>query len=109
MPTFDTLEYTEELEAAGVLPAQAKAHARALLKIIDSNLATKTDIAKIEQTIKELETSLNQKIKELDTSLKHDIELLRAEIKAMEQRLTIRLGGMLIIGIGAVATMIKLL
>ena len=91
MPTFDTLEYTEELEAAGVLPAQAKAHARALLKIIDSNLATKTDIAKIEQTIKELETSL------------------KFEIKSMEQRLTIRLGGMLIIGIGAVATMIKLL
>ena len=109
MPTFNTLEYTEELEAAGVPPSQAKAHAKALLQIIDTNLATKADIAKIEQTIKELETSTNQKIKELETSLKHDIELLRTEIKAMEQRLTIRLGGMLIIGIGAVATLIKLL
>jgi len=69
--TFNALTYFEELKAAGVPEQQAKVEADALFKIIDEKLATKKDIT------------------ELRTELKRDI-------KELEYKLTIRLGGMIV-------------
>ena len=44
---FDTLETAENLEAAGVDTAQAKAHAREMAKASGVELASKADIAGI--------------------------------------------------------------
>lgn len=44
---FDTLEYTKKLEAAGVKPEEAEAHAKALVQIFDKqedHVSTKRDI-----------------------------------------------------------------
>ncbi len=48
-----------------------------------------------QHAIKKLETSLRRDMKELEIQLEHD--------------LTVRLGGMLVIGISVVATLVKLL
>lgn len=55
---FDTLETTENLEAAGVDTAQAKAHAREMAKASGVELASKADIAGIKADIADRETRL---------------------------------------------------
>jgi hypothetical protein len=58
---------------------------------IEANLATKADILGLKRDIKELETCLKR------------------DLSDMEYRLTIRLGGLIALAIGAVATLVKLL
>lgn len=41
---FDTLETSQELKAAGVNDAQAKAHAKAIAKVARADLASKADL-----------------------------------------------------------------
>ncbi|MDP2824378.1 MAG: hypothetical protein Q8O52_17070 [Sulfuritalea sp.] len=53
--TFDTLKFVEKLKAGGVPEAQAKAEAEALVsafaEAMDSQLATKHDINRIEKEL----------------------------------------------------------
>lgn len=53
--TFDTLKFVEKLKAAGVPEAQAKAEAEALLsafsEAMEAQLATKSDISRIEKEL----------------------------------------------------------
>ncbi len=69
--TFDSLGYAKRLENAGVPREQAEAQADALRDLIEGQPATKSDL------------------KELETNLRHDM-------REMEQRITIRLGGIAI-------------
>ena len=78
--SFDTLIYAKKLQDAGFNQKQAEAQAEALAAVVDQNLATK-----------------------------QDIELIRRDLKEMESRIVIRLGGMIIVGIGALAVIIKVL
>jgi len=82
--TFDTLQFVQTLEKAGVDRAQASAFAQA---VRDSHaaaeLATKADI------------------RELRTELK-------AELKALELRMTIKLGSLLVAGIVLILAVLKL-
>lgn len=81
---FDTHAFVKELTAAGMPEAQAEVLASSQAKLIDEQLATKKDL-------KELE------------------ERLRRDMKELEFRLTIRLGSMMVIAVGAVAALVKLL
>jgi len=85
--TFDTLKYANTLKKAGFTQEQAEAQASALSEVMEVNL------------------------KELAT--KGDIEALRKEIDArfvqLEQRMTIKLGTMLTIAVGAIVALTKLL
>ena len=76
--TFDTLKYTERLRAAGVSEPQAKVEAEALRDVLaealDSTLATKADIAR-------LESSTKADIARLESSTKADIARLEASIE----------------------------
>ena len=53
--TFDTLKFVEKLKAGGVPEAQAKAEAEALVaafsEAMDSQLATKSDINRLEREL----------------------------------------------------------
>ncbi len=90
--TFDTLKFVETLEKAGVSREQASAMATAVRDSHDAaELATKGDL------------------RELDTGLRHEISDLRQEIKLLEQRMTIKLGSMLVIAVGVFAAIVKLL
>jgi hypothetical protein len=88
--TFDTLGYFEKLKAAGVPEEQAKAQIDVIRQIIDDKLATRRDL------------------KELELTIKQEIKDVRTELKELEYRLTIRLGGMMAASIAIVAALVKL-
>lgn len=80
---FDTLRYANKLKAAGVSEKQAEVQAEALAEIIDDKLATKRDL------------------KELENELKRDI-------KELEERMTIKLGSIMLGGLGLLVILMKL-
>jgi hypothetical protein len=84
---FDTLKFANRLKAVGVPDKQAEAQAEVLSEALEVNLkdlVTKDDLAK-------------------------EIEFIRRDLREMEQRLTIKLGGMLVVAVGVVAALVKLL
>jgi broad-specificity NMP kinase len=84
---FDTLRFTKRMKDAGMSERQAEAEAEALAEIFAVNL-------------KELATK---------TDLTREVDLLRRDMREMEQRMTIKLGGMMMAAIAIVATLVKLL
>lgn len=76
---FDTLAYAKKLREAGFTEGQAEAQAEALRAVVDENLATKADIAELKRDLKELES-----------------------------RITIRLGGLIVAGIGVLAVLMQI-
>lgn len=68
---FDTLQYTKELESAGVKPREAEAHAVALVKIFEKqedHVATKHGMDK---AIEDLRTDMNLKFAQVDIRFAH--------------------------------------
>ncbi|MGX7874403.1 hypothetical protein ACVDG5_018075 [Mesorhizobium sp. ORM6] len=76
---FDTLGFAKALRDAGIPAKQAEAHAAAARDFLMPEIATKADIAE----------------------LKHIVE-------RQSLMITVRLGGLLIVGVGALAALIKL-
>lgn len=81
--TFDTLGFAKKLQELGFTREQAEGFAQLQREIIDERLATKADLWAVKN-------ELHQQIKEL------------------EYRLTIRLGGMMAASIAIVAALVKL-
>jgi hypothetical protein len=81
--TFDSLGYAKRLRDRGVPNDQAEAHAEAARDFIMPELATKTDLLATEQRI-------------------------QAAMDTLALRLTVRLGAMIVVAIGALATLLKL-
>ena len=82
--TFDTLSYAKDLIAAGMPLQQAEVISLRQRTLIENELANKTDIKNTE------------------------IELKR-DIKVMEFTMTLRLGTIVVIALGAMTTLTKLL
>ena len=59
---FDTLEYAEELKAAGVPEGQAHVQARALSRLTEEKLATKDDLAILKTDLAHVEERLRGEI-----------------------------------------------
>ena len=91
--TFDTLKYANKLKAAGAASriAEAEAEAEALAEVFELNLK---DVATRED-LKQMEERLNERL---------DARLLQ-----LEQRMIIKLGGLMVVAIGTVATLVKVL
>ncbi len=89
--TFDTLKFANTLKEAGVPSAQAEAEAAALSEVLEINLK---DLATKEDLHREIE------------SLRRDMD---ARFIQTEQRLVIKLGGLMALSIGIVAALVKLL
>jgi hypothetical protein len=77
---FDTLALARKLEAAGFTSQQAQDTAAALAEVLSEQVAAK-----------------------------HDINELRAELRELEQRLVIKLSGMIAAAVAVVAILVKLL
>ncbi len=75
--TFDTLKFVEKLKAAGVPEAQAKAEAEALQGVfaetLETQLATKTDIVRLERRL----DGFDAKIDRLETKLSGELTLVK--------------------------------
>ena len=99
---FDTHAFVKQLTAVGMPENQAEVLAANQVSLIDDKLATKQDL-------KALEMATKRDIKELETSLKRDIADVKRDMKELEARMTIRLGTMMVLAVGSVATLVKLL
>jgi hypothetical protein len=87
---FDTLSYARRLKQAGVPDAQAEAMADATRELVVSDFASKADIAALKSDIVALEARL------------------MAAMDTQSLRLTVRMGGLIAIGVAVLAAIIKL-
>jgi hypothetical protein len=92
--TFDSLGYARRLRDRGLPQDQAEAHAEAARDFIMAELVTKSD----------LQVALQAAIAPLDRK----IDKLETNIENLSLRLTLRLGAMVVVAIGALATLLKL-
>jgi hypothetical protein len=84
---MNTLAYAKRLRDGGVPAGQAEAHAEAAREFIMGELVTKTDMEAMGASIR---------------------QELRSSIDNLSLRLTVRLGGLIAIGVAVLATIIKL-
>ena len=107
---FDTHAFVKELTQAGMPEAQAEVLARSQATLIDEKLATKQDLKELEahltRDLKELEARLTRDLKELEDRRTRDMRELELRLK---HDLTLRLGSMMVVAVGAVAVLVKLL
>lgn len=103
--TFDSLGYAKRLRDRGVPQDQAEAHAEAARDFIMPEIATRADVLALKSdllaTEQRLRTEFRTGITELQTELRTSNETLAL-------RLTIRLGAMVVVAIGVLATILKL-
>ncbi len=83
---FDTLEYSNSLQDAGVPQGQAEAIAtaqsKALREVINAqHFATKTDIFEVRAEIQTVRTELKEDIQNVRMELKEEIQNVRMELK----------------------------
>ena len=88
--TFDSLGYAKRLRDRGVPQDQAEAHAEAARDFIMPEIATKADVLAIKSDLLATE------------------QRLRTAMDTLALRLTVRLGAMIVVAIGALATLLKL-
>ncbi len=123
---FDTQEFVETLENAGLSKEQARAISTAVRKSHETaDVATKADIlelkhdiADVRKEIADVRKDLSAEIANVRKDMENHFEKVEAQIadvrKDMENRfdklglqLTVRLGGMLILAIGALTAILK--
>ncbi len=95
---IDTLMYVKKLEAVGIPREQAELQVEIMADIVDNNYATKGDIKDVRQEIKDV----RQEIKDLEVRVTH-------QFARLEDRLTIKMGGMLAVAVGLIVTLQKIL
>ena len=84
---FDTLAYAKKLKQAGFTDEQAEVQSEALAGVLENNMATKLDISNLNRDIAEMKQELAQRIETLG------------------YKLTIRLGSMLVVAVGLLASL----
>ncbi len=100
IPAFDTHHYVKRLTGAGMSESQAEVLAEEQSRLLENHLATKhdialvqSDIAAIQQNIKELEARLAIDLKELEARMAADNRELEAKLTADLKELELRLEG----------------
>jgi hypothetical protein len=104
---FNALKYTQELEA-GFTRQEAEVSLKILIEVMNDNFATKSDL-KIE--IDALRNEMRSGFAEVRSGfngVKSGFNEIRSEMRELEYKLTIKLGVMLTVAVGATATMMKL-
>ena len=103
---FNALKYVEELRNAGMPEKQAEAQIRVLNEVVDSELASKQDVETVRKELK-------RDIKELELKIETVREELKRDIKELELRLThtltVRLGGLMALGVILIGILVKVL
>jgi len=93
---FDTLKLAERLQAGGFTQEQARTAALAFADtVMAADVTTKADLRESEERIK--------------TELKAETSDIRSELKLLEQRVIIKLGGMAVVITGILLAAIRYL
>ncbi len=113
---FDTLKRARDLrDNAGMSQAHAEGMVRAFAAAFDGEVATRADIADVRAEIRALDAKMDKRFAEMEASIDRrfaavDLRFakIEADLVALEHRMTIKLGGMMIVAVGAVAALVKL-
>lgn len=132
MVTFDTLAYAKRLRRAGLTEEQADVHAEALATALGEvlvtkqdlhDLATKDDLHRLELVTKDefaairqemsgefaaIRQEMNGEFAAVRQEMSGEFAAVRQEMRALELRMTLRVGALFSIGIGALAALLKL-
>ena len=128
---FDSLTYANRLKAAGMEAGLAEVQASAMTEVIQGhshNLSTKPELQQLGQDLRKdmqsLKSELHQDMQSLKSELHQDMQSLRSELhqnmqslrvefqkdmQLLEQRMVIKLGSLMVLAIGVVATLVKML
>ena len=110
---FDTHKIVKELQEAGFDESQAEAVVAAIGTTVMGNVATKQDLLdarnELKQDIKDARNEAKQDVKDARNEAKQEASELRAAMQAMELRITLRMGGMIMAGIGLALALDRLL
>jgi hypothetical protein len=128
---LDTLAYARRLREAGFSEQQAEGQAQALAAAMTDSLATKQDLGELEARMdarfaqvdarfaqvdarfeyleRHIDTRLAEQEKRLEIRFGEQTARFDATLADLERRMTMRLGAMMLAGIGVVSTVVKLL
>ncbi len=117
---FDSLTYANRLKAAGMDGGLAEVQASALTEVIQDHfqsLSTKQEVQQLSLDLrKEIQLQGQELRKDMQLQgqeLRKDMQLLRLEVQKdmqlLEQRMVIKLGSLMVLAIGVVATVVKLI
>ena len=117
---LDTLAYPRRLRQADFSEEQAEPQAEALAAVMIDSLATKPDLQELELRLDVRFARIDDRFARVDERFEHlerKMDMRFAEQEArfdakladLERRLTMRLGGLMMAGIGAVSALVKLL
>lgn len=110
--SFDSLGYARRLRERVVAQDQAEAHAEAARDFIMAELVTKTDLLAVRTDLLAVKNDVLAVKQELQSEIRNSVAELRTEMRNNDEtlglRLTVRLGAMLVVAIGALATIMKL-
>ena len=117
---FDSLTYANRLKAAGMDGGLAEVQASALTEVIQDHFHTLSTKQELQQVSLDLRKEMNLMGQDLrkdmqlqGQELRKDMQLLRLEVQKdmqlLEQRMVIKLGSLMVLAIGVVATVVKLL
>jgi hypothetical protein len=94
---FDSLTYANRLKAAGMDGGLAEVQASVMTEVIQDHFHS---------------LSTKQELQQLGLDLRKEIQLLRLEVQKdmqlLEQRMVIKLGSLMVLAIGVVASVVKL-
>ena len=79
---FDTHRAIQNLKEAGISETQAEAMVAMVGSAFGEGVATKSDVQRVEQ------------------KLEYEVRSLRSDMQAMEQRIILKLGGLMLAGLG---------
>ena len=99
---FDTHRAVKDLEQAGFPEAQAEALVEIVGAAVGENAATKSDLDAQEQR-------LNSRIDAVEHKLNAEIRAVRADMRNMEQRLTLRFIAILLPSLGLLFAALRFL
>ena len=117
---FDSITYVNRLKAAGMDGGLAEVQASALTEVIQDHfqsLSTKQEVQQLSLDLrKEIQLQGQDLRKDMQLQgqeLRKDMQLLRLEVQKdmqlLEQRMVIKLGSLMVLAIGVVATVVKLI
>ena len=110
---LDTYKAVKKLREVGFDEAQAEAVVRMVGEAFDDSVATKADIAAVRtelvaqgaelraeiQEVRAETQEVRTEIREVRTEMHVEAKAIRAEIRDLEQRMTIKLGGLLVLAL----------
>jgi len=108
--TFDTLKFVKTLEEAGVPEPQAEAFSTAVRESHEAaELATKADLREVETNLRHEIGDLRHEISDLRKDMDVRFAGVDAKLEKLELRMTIKLGSIVVVALGAFTVIFKFL